>query len=132
MRALALPQNAARAVVTVPLFPAQGFILESDYEGDEGHPRIGNVQQGSISADHLVKYDIVLEINGTAVTNHNQAAKIVKGASGDILIKVRAKKAREVKAAKVPEKAGLFSKSKSTGVDKQASSLCACPIAPVT
>jgi len=106
-------------VVTVPLFPAQGFILESDYEGDEGHPRIGNVQQGSISADHLVKYDIVLEINGTAVTNHNQAAKIVKGASGDILIKVRAKKAREVKAAKVPEKAGLFSKSKSTGVDKQ-------------
>jgi hypothetical protein len=92
-----------------------GFILESDYEGDEGHPRIGNVQQGSISADHLVKGDIVLEINRIAVTNHNQAAKIIKGASGEILIKVRAKKLREVKAAKT----GLFSKSKSTGVDKQ-------------
>ena len=118
-------------MVTVPLFPAQGFILESDYEGDTGHPRIGNVQPGSVSADHMVKGDIVLEINSIAVTNHNQAAKIVKGASGDILIKVRAKKLREVKAAK-KQREVLFSKSKSTGVDKQASSLCACPIAPVT
>ena len=54
--------------------PAQGFILESDYEGDTGHPRVGNVQPGSISADVLVKGDIILEINGTEVTNHNQAA----------------------------------------------------------
>ena len=118
-------------MVTVPPFPVQGFILESDYEGEEGHPRIGMIQQGSISSDHLVKHDIVLEINSIAVTNHNQAAKIIKGASGDILIKVRAKKLREVKAAK-KQREVLFSKSKSTGVDKQASSLCACPIAPVT
>jgi len=92
-----------------------GFILESDYEGDTGHPRIGNVQPGSVSADHMVKGDIVLEINSIAVTNHNQAAKIIKAASGDILIKVLAKKPREVKAAK----AGFFGKSKSAGVDKQ-------------
>ena len=128
MRALALPQMPSVpsiAVLTVPLFPAQGFILESDYEGDTGHPRIGNVQPGSVSADHMVKGDIVLEINSIAVTNHNQAAKIIKAASGDILIKVLAKKPREVKAAK----AGFFGKSKSAGVDKQASSLGACPIA---
>jgi hypothetical protein len=97
----------------------QGFILESDYEGDDGHPRIGNVQPGSISGnldqDHLLKGDIVLEINGTPVSNHTQAAKIIKAESGDVVIKVRAEKKRETKP-----KAGLFNKSKSKGVDKQA------------
>ena len=82
----------------------QGFILESDYEGDDGHPRIGNVQPGSISGnlekDHLVKDDIVLEINGTPVSNHTQAAQIITAASGDLVIKVmRAEKTRAEVAA---------------------------------
>ena len=134
MRALTLPQTPpvpiTIVVVTVPLFPAQGFILESDYEGDKGHPRIGNVQPGSISADQLVKGDIVLEINSVTVTSHNQAAKIIKAASGDILIKVVAKTHREVKAA-TKKSGGMFTKSTSKGVDKQASCL-AMPNRPVT
>ena len=82
----------------------QGFILESDYEGDDGHPRIGNVQPGSISGnldqDHLLKGDIVLEINGTPVSNHTQAAQIITAASGDLVIKVmRAEKTRAEVAA---------------------------------
>ena len=107
----------------------QGFILESDYEGDDGHPRIGNVQPGSISGnvddDHLVKGDIVLEINGTPVANHTQAAKIIKAASGDIVLKVRAEKMREKKP-----KAGLFTKSKSKGVDPKVADTLPLPAAP--
>ena len=77
----------------------QGFILESDYEGDDGHPRIGKVHPGSISGnlekDHLVQGDIVLEINGTPVSNGPEAAKIIGPASGDLVFKVmRAEKAQ--------------------------------------
>ena len=47
-----------------------------------------------------MKDDIVLEINGTPVSNHTQAAQIITAASGDLVIKVmRAEKTRAEVAA---------------------------------
>ena len=76
------------------VFHAQGFILESDYEGDNGHPRIRDVEPSSIANDLLFKGDILMAINGTAITHHSQAAKILKGCKGDMVLTVLAKKPR--------------------------------------
>ena len=47
-----------------------------------------------------MKGDIVLEINGTPVSNHTEAAQIISAASGDLVIKVmRAEKTRAEVAA---------------------------------
>ena len=76
-------------------FPAQGFIIESDYEGDDGHPRIGLIQPGTAANDVLVQGDIIMSINGHAVASHADAAKAIKAVKvGDVVIKVLAKKPR--------------------------------------
>ena len=76
-------------------FPyAQGFVLDSDYEGDNGHPRIRDVEPSSIANDLLFKGDILMAINGTAIAHHNQAAKVLKGCKGDMVLTVLAKKPR--------------------------------------
>ena len=76
-------------------FPAQGFIIESDYEGDDGHPRIGLIQPGTAANDVLVQGDIILSINGTPVASYADAAKAIKAVkTGDVVIKVLAQKPR--------------------------------------
>lgn len=76
-------------------FPAQGFIIESDYEGDDGHPRIGLIQPGTAANEVLVQGDIIVSINGTSVASHADAAKAIKAVkTGDVVIKVLAKKPR--------------------------------------
>ena len=76
-------------------FPAQGFIIESDYEGDDGHPRIGLIQPGTAANDVLVQGDIILSINGAPVASHADAAKAIKAVkTGDVVIKVLAQKPR--------------------------------------
>ena len=76
-------------------FPAQGFIIESDYEGDDGHPRIGLIQPGTAANEVLVQGDIIISINGAPVASHADAAKAIKAVkTGDVVIKVLAKKPR--------------------------------------
>jgi membrane-associated protease RseP (regulator of RpoE activity) len=72
-----------------------GFIIESDYEGDDGHPRIGLIQPGTAANEVLVQGDIIVSINGTSVASHADAAKAIKAVkTGDVVIKVLAKKPR--------------------------------------
>ena len=54
----------------------QGFIIESDYEGDEGHPRVGLIQPGTAANDVLVQGDIILSIDGVVPTSPKHAVQL--------------------------------------------------------
>ena len=97
MRALAMPKSLPGAddlgvELYCPCFHAQGLVLESG--ADNGYPRIGNVDPDSISGDLLIEGDVVMAINGTTATSHSQAAKMISECTGDIVLKVLAKKPR--------------------------------------
>jgi hypothetical protein len=88
--------------------PVQGFIIESDYEGDDGHPRVGLIQPGTAANDVLVQGDIILSINGASVATHADAAKAIKAVkTGDVVIKVLTKKPRDTAPALAAKEASL-------------------------
>jgi len=73
---------------------AQGFLLESEYEGDNGHPRMSWINPSFAANSVLVPGDVLLEINGKAATSHTQAAKVLAAIVGDVVLKVLAQKPR--------------------------------------
>ena len=73
---------------------AQGFLLESDYEGDNGHPRMAWINPSFAANSVLVPGDVLLEINGKPATSHTQAAKVIAAIVGDVVLKVLAQKPR--------------------------------------
>ena len=73
---------------------AQGFLLESEYDGDNGHPRMSWINPSSASNSVLLPGDVLLEINGKPATSHTQAAKVIAAIVGDVVLKVLAQKPR--------------------------------------
>ena len=73
---------------------AQGFLLESDYAGDNGHPRMAWINPSFAANSVLVPGDVLLEINGKPATSHTQAAKVIAAIVGDVVLKVLAQKPR--------------------------------------
>ena len=72
----------------------QGFLLESEYAGDNGHPRMSWINPTSAANSVLVKGDILLEINGKPTKSHTQAAKTIAALKGDVVLKLLAQKPR--------------------------------------
>ena len=72
----------------------QGFLLESEYEGDTGHPRMSWINPTSAANSVLVKGDILLEINGKPAKSHTQAARAIAAIKGDVVLKLLAEKPR--------------------------------------
>ena len=72
----------------------QGFLLESEYEGDNGHPRMSWINPTSAANSVLVKGDILLEINGKPAKSHTQAARAIAAIKGDVVLKLLAQKPR--------------------------------------
>ena len=72
----------------------QGFLLESEYEGDNGHPRMSWINPTSAANSVLVKGDILLEINGRPAKSHTQAARAIAAIKGDVVLKLLAEKPR--------------------------------------
>ena len=72
----------------------QGFLLESEYEGDNGHPRMSWINPTSAANSVLVKGDILLEINGKPAKSHTQAARAIAAIKGDVVLKLLAEKPR--------------------------------------
>ena len=70
-------------------------MLESEYEGDEGHPRIGEIQREFPAYELLVTGDLVLTINGTAVKNHKDSSQLLREAEGEVVMKLLAKEPRK-------------------------------------
>ena len=105
----------ALAVLVLP----QGFIIESDYEGDEGHPRVGLIQPGTAANDVLVQGDIILSINGASVATHADAAKAIKAVkTGDVVIKVLTKKPRGTAPALAAKEAALEADAEAAAATK--------------
>ena len=97
----------------------QGFIIESDYEGDEGHPRVGLIQPGTAANDVLVQGDIILSINGASVATHADAAKAIKAVkTGDVMIKVLTKKPRGTTPALAAKEAALEADAEAAAATK--------------
>lgn len=97
----------------------QGFIIESDYEGDEGHPRVGLIQPGTAANDVLVQGDIILSINGASVATHADAAKAIKAVkTGDVMIKVLTKKPRGTAPALAAKEASLEADAEAAAATK--------------
>jgi hypothetical protein len=71
-----------------------GFLLESEYGGDNGHPRLSWINPSSASNSVLLPGDVLLEINGKPATSHTQAAKVIAAIVGDVVLKVLAQKPR--------------------------------------
>lgn len=80
----------------------QGFHLESDYDGDVGHPRVGTIDEGAPADGPLRQGDIVVSINGTTVKDYKSAAVIVRESEGELIMKVL-RKAASATEAKVEE-----------------------------
>ena len=76
------------------LCAVQGFLLESEYEGDNGHPRMSWINPTSAANSVLVKGDILLEINGKPAKSHTQAARAIAAIKGDVVLKLLAQKPR--------------------------------------
>ena len=106
-------------MLTAVLVLPQGFIIESDYEGDEGHPRVGLIQPGTAANDVLVQGDIILSINGASVATHADAAKAIKAVkTGDVVIKVLTKKPRDTAPALAAKEASLEADAEAAAATK--------------
>ena len=55
--------------------------MESGYKGDQGHPRVQMLQQGSLSMRTGLKPgDVITHVDGTPVTNHIEASTLIQKA----------------------------------------------------
>lgn len=82
---------------------SMGFHLESDYDGEARHLRVGPIDEGTPADGLLREGDIVVSINGTTVKDHESAAVIFRESDGEVIMKVLRKEMDSATETKVEE-----------------------------